>query len=140
MSIELYGTETLGRLVLRLIRSLSRRLGISEGQSLLLFLAGVIVLIIGFSFYESFAQEARLKDPESTAFQQMVGGLGMGAVSSPRWCFHAFDPRYESVCYGAVYPVPGSWGYCTYDTSVVTAFSELGKRTNRIQFKAPEGK
>ena len=140
MSIELYGTEGLGRLVLRLIRSLSRRLGISEGQSLLLFLAAIVVLITGFTFYDAYAQGYRLKNPRSMAFQQMVGGLGMGAVSSPKWCFHAFDPRFESICYAAAYPVPGSYGYCPYDTIVATGFGELGKRTHHILHKAPEGK
>lgn len=138
MSIELYGSETLGRLVLRLIYALSRRLSISEGQSLLLSLAVFVVLITGFTFYDAYAHGTRLKNPRSTAFQQMVGGLGMGAVSSPKWCFHAFDPRYESICYGAAYPVPGSYGCCPYDTIVATGFGELGKRTNHIILKAPE--
>ena len=140
MSIELYGTEGLGRLVMRLIGSLSRRLGISEGQALLLLLAVIVVLISGFTFYDDYSHGARLNRTRTMAFQQMVGGLGMGAVSSPKWCFHAFDPRYESICYAAAYPVPGSYGYCPYDTIVATGFGELGKRTNQIQLKAPEGK
>lgn len=139
MSIELYGTEALGQLVLRFVRGLSRLLGISEGQSLLLFLAVIVVLITGFTFYDSYAHGARLNRPRSMAFQQMVGGLGMGAVSSPKWCFHAFDPRYESICYAAAYPVPGSYGYCPYDTIVATGFGELGKRTHHILLKAPGG-
>ena len=137
MSIELYGTEKLGQLVLRLINGLSRRLGISEGQSLLLSLAVIVVLISGFTFYDAYTHGARLNRPRSTAFQQMVGGLGMGAVSSPKWCFHAFDPRYESICYAAAYPVPGSYGYCPYDTIVATGFGELGKRTHHILLEAP---
>ena len=140
MSIELYGTEGLGRLVMRLIGSLSRRLGISEGQALLLLLAVIVVLISGFTFYDAYAHGARLNRSRSMAFQQMVGGLGMGAVSSPKWCFHAFDPRYESICYAAAYPIPGSYGYCPYDTIVATGFGELGKRTHHIILKAPEGK
>jgi hypothetical protein len=137
MSIELYGTETIGRMFLRLIRAQSRRLGVSEGQSLILSLAVIVVLIAGFTFYDAYAFGARLKRPETTAFQEMVGGLGMGAVSSPKWCFHAFDPRYESICYAAAYPVPGSYGYCTYDTVVATGFGELGKRANHIILEAP---
>jgi len=137
MSIELYGTESLGRLVLRFIRALSRRLGISEGQSLLLSLSVVVVLVTGFTFYDAYAYGVRLNRPETTAFQQMVGGLGMGAVSSPKWCFHAFDPRYESICYATAYPIPGSYGYCPYDTIVATGFGELGKRTHHIILEAP---
>ena len=124
-------------MALRLIQGLSRRLGLSEGLSLLLLLASVMILIIGFTFYDSFAQQARLKNARYGAFQQMVGGLGMGAVSSPKWCFHAFDPRLESICYATSYPVPGSYGYCPYDTIVVTGFGELGKRSHFLLLKTP---
>ena len=140
MSIELYGTEALGGLVLGLVRRVSRRLGLSEGVSLLLFLAVAFIGILGFMIYDSFAFNARLKNPRHTAFQQMVGGLGMGAIQSPKWCLHAFDPRTESICYAAAYPVPGSYGYCPYDTTVVTGFGELSKRTNFMVLGAPRRK
>ena len=141
MSIELYGTEALGGLVLRLVRSVSRRLDLSEGLSLLLLLAGVVIGIIGFTFYDSFARDVQLRNPRHTMFQQMVGGLGMGAVSSPKWCLHAFDPRLESICYATAYPVPGSYVYCTYDGIVVTGFRAQAEKHHLLQFSAPdEGK
>lgn len=140
MSIELYGTEALGGLVLRFVRGVARRLGLSEGLSLLFFLAGAFICILGFTIYDSFALDARLKNHRHAAFQQMVGGLGMGAIQSPRWCLHAFDPRTESICYATAYPVPGSYGYCPYDTTLVTGFGELSKRTHFLVIGAPRGK
>jgi hypothetical protein len=140
MSIELYGTEALGRLVLRFARGVARRLGISEGLSLLFFLAGAFICILGFTIYDSFALDARLKNHRHTAFQQMVGGLGIGAIQSPKWCLHAFDPRTESICYATAYPVPGSYAYCPYDTTVVTGFGELSKRTHFLVIGVSRGK
>lgn len=140
MSIELYGTEALGHLVLRFVRGVARRLGLSEGLSLLFFLAGALICILGFTIYDSFALDARLKNHRHTSFQQMVGGLGMGAIQSPKWCLHAFDPRTESICYATAYPVPGSYAYCPYDTTVVTGFGELSKRTHFLVIEVSRGK
>ncbi len=140
MSIELYGTEAIGSLILRLVRRASRRLGLSEGLSLLLFLVVAVAGILGFTFYDSLARDARLRNPRHGIFQQMVGGLGLGAVSSPKWCLHAFDPRLESICYATVYPVPGSYAYCTYDAMVVTAFEASPIKSHSLLLRAPEDK
>ena len=138
MSIELYGSEALGGLVLRLVRGVSRHLGLSEGLSLLLFLAAAFSGIVGFTVYDSLALQAWLRNPRHTAYQQMVGSLGMGAVSSPKWCLHAFDPRLESICYATVYPVPGAYVYCTYDGMVVTGFRAWDERHHFLKLRPPE--
>ena len=53
-------------------------------------------------------------------FQRTTGGLGIGAVMRPGWCFHALDPRIEIGCPTELRPLPGIVPYCPYETMSVT--------------------
>jgi hypothetical protein len=59
------------------------------------------------------------------AFQKMVGGLGMGAISSPIWNFINFDPRIQSVDDSTLWPIPGGYSYSPDRTATVSYFEEI---------------
>jgi|GEM_PF-2416928 len=68
-----------------------------------------------------------LSDREMRWFQELTGGLGMGAVAAPVWSVIDFDPRLQPVDESKLWPVPGSYSYSPASTSSVTRFREVLK-------------
>lgn len=61
---------------------------------------------------------------EVLLFQRAVSGLGLGAVSSPAWTFHALDPRVDPTCEADSWPVPGGACYAPDHLGPVSRFPE----------------
>jgi len=60
-------------------------------------------------------------------FQQMVGGVGMGAISTPIWNFINYDPRIQPVDDSITWPIPGGYSYGPDRTATVSYFEEIPK-------------
>lgn len=58
-------------------------------------------------------------------FQRMVGGLGMGAISTPLYNFINYDPRIQPVDDSITWPVPGVYSYGPDRTATVSYFEEI---------------
>jgi hypothetical protein len=58
------------------------------------------------------------------SFQKAIGGLGIGAVAKPSWCYINYDPRVEGVCSCIEWPVPGGYCYCPDHTGSVVYMEE----------------
>jgi hypothetical protein len=58
-------------------------------------------------------------------FQRMVGGLGMGAISTPLFNFINYDPRLQPVDDSITWPVPGMYSYGPDRTATVSYFEEI---------------
>jgi hypothetical protein len=54
--------------------------------------------------------------------QLTLGGLGLGAVASPAWSFHAFDPRLDPACDADSWPTPGGPCYAPDHVGPVSHF------------------
>jgi hypothetical protein len=59
------------------------------------------------------------------AFQKMVGGVGMGAISTPIWNFINFDPRIQPIDDSTLWPIPGGYSYGPDRTGTVSYFEEI---------------
>ena len=125
MSLELFGTEVLGRLVLGFVKFIAKKLGISQGFTLLLVLAISTVSLCGFTAYDSTVTSSSLQNERVKAIQTCIGGLGIGAVNTPYWCLNAYDPRLEPQCYCTMEPVPAGYCYCPYHSSLVSYMEEI---------------
>ncbi|MEE9420431.1 MAG: hypothetical protein V3W43_13180 [Desulfatiglandaceae bacterium] len=62
-----------------------------------------------------------------TVFQEMLGGVGMGAISTPVWNFINYDPRIQPVDDSITWPVPGGYSYGPDRTATVSYFEEIPK-------------
>ena len=58
-------------------------------------------------------------------FQKMVGGVGMGAISTPIWNFINFDPRIQPIDDSTLWPIPGGYSYGPDRTATVSYFEEI---------------
>jgi hypothetical protein len=67
----------------------------------------------------------RVQSDQMVTFQSMVGGVGMGAISSPIWNFINFDPRIQSVDDSTLWPIPGGYSYSPDRTATVSYFEEI---------------
>jgi len=67
----------------------------------------------------------RVQADQMIAFQRMVGGVGMGAISSPVWNIINFDPRIQSVDDSNTWPIPGGYSYGPDRTATVSYFEEI---------------
>jgi len=59
------------------------------------------------------------------AFQRMVGGVGMGAISTPLFNFINYDPRIQPVDDSVTWPVPGVYSYGPDRTASISYFEEM---------------
>lgn len=73
--------------------------------------------------YDSYAFKARQMD-YILSFQRTIGGLGIGAVAKPSWCYINYDPRIEGVCSCIEWPVPGGYCFCPDHTGSVVYMEE----------------
>lgn len=90
----------------------------------LLFLIVLITLTILAMAWDQHSWK-RVQADQMVAFQMMVGGVGMGAISVPIWNFINFDPRIQPVDDSITWPIPGGYSYGPDRTATVSYFEEI---------------
>lgn len=60
---------------------------------------------------------------ERVAFQQAIGGVGLGSVLVPAWNFSDFDPRLQQSEADQIYPVPSGYSFSPDRLSMVSSFT-----------------
>ena len=90
----------------------------------LLFLMVLICLTLLAIAYDQYSWK-RVQSDQMVAFQRMVGGIGMGAISVPIWNFINFDPRVQPVDDSITWPIPGGYSYGPDRTATVSYFEEI---------------
>jgi hypothetical protein len=90
----------------------------------LLFLIVLICLTIFAMAWDQYSWK-RIQSDQMIAFQRMVGGVGMGAISVPIWNFINFDPRIQPVDDSTLWPIPGGYSYGPDRTATVSYFEEI---------------
>jgi hypothetical protein len=90
----------------------------------LLFLIVLIALTIFAIAYDQYSWK-RIHPDQMVAFQRMVGGVGMGAISSPVWNIINFDPRLQPIDDSTLWPIPGGYSYGPDRTATVSYFEEI---------------
>ena len=93
-------------------------------RSYLLFLVVLISLTIVAIAYDQYSWK-RFQSDQMIVFQRMVGGVGMGAISTPIWNFINFDPRIQPVDDSTLWPIPGGYSYGPDRTATVSYFEEI---------------
>jgi len=89
-----------------------------------LFLAVLIALTILTITLDQYSWK-RVQSDQMVAFQRMVGGVGMGAISVPIWNFINFDPRIQPIDDSTLWPIPGGYSYGPDRTATVSYFEEI---------------
>jgi len=84
----------------------------------------LIVLTVLTIAYDQYSWKS-IRSDQMVAFQRMVGGVGMGAISSPIWNFINFDPRIQSTDDSTLWPIPGGYSYGPDRTATVSYFEEI---------------
>jgi len=69
---------------------------------------------------------------EMRLFQRSVGGLGMGAASTPSWSILHYDPRLQPIDDSNLWPVPGGYPYSPSAAATVVVFKEMTRDDLRI--------
>jgi hypothetical protein len=90
----------------------------------LFFLMVLMALTVLAIAYDQYSWE-RIQADQMIAFQRMVGGVGMGAISIPMWNFVNFDPRIQPVDDSITWPIPGGYSYSPDRTATVSYFEEI---------------
>ena len=93
-------------------------------RSYLFFLVVLIALTVLAIAWDQYSWK-RIHPDQMVAFQRMVGGVGMGAISTPIWNFINFDPRIQPVDDSTLWPIPGGYSYGPDRTATVSYFEEL---------------
>jgi len=89
-----------------------------------LFLLILISLTVLAMLWDNYSWK-KVETDQMVAFQRMVGGIGMGAISTPIWNFINFDPRIQPVDDSTLWPIPGGYSYGPDRTATVSYFEEL---------------
>ncbi len=93
-------------------------------RSYLFFLVVLIVLTVLTIAWDQYSWK-RIQSDQMVAFQRMVGGIGMGAISTPIWNFINFDPRIQPVDDSTLWPIPGGYSCGPDRTATVSYFEEI---------------
>jgi len=93
-------------------------------QFFLFFLMVLTALTVLAIAYDQYSWK-RIQSDQMVAFQRMVGGVGMGAISTPIWNFINFDPRIQSTDDSTLWPIPGGYSYGPDRTATVSYFEEI---------------
>lgn len=93
-------------------------------RTYLLFLVILISLTILAIAWDQYSWK-RIHPDQMVTFQKMVGGVGMGAISSPAWNIINFDPRLQPIDDSNLWPIPGGYSYGPDRTATVSYFQEL---------------
>ena len=97
------------------------------GKKIRFYLLFLIVLITLTMLAMAWDQHSwkRVQADQMVAFQRMVGGVGMGAISVPIWNFINFDPRIQATDDSTLWPIPGGYSYGPDRTATVSYFEEI---------------
>ena len=97
------------------------------GKKIRFYLLFLIVLITLTMLAMAWDQHSwkRVRSDQMVAFQRMVGGVGMGAISTPIWNFINFDPRIQPIDDSTLWPIPGGYSYGPDRTATVSYFEEI---------------
>ncbi len=90
----------------------------------LVFLVVLIALTVSMIAWDQYTWK-NIRSDQMVAFQRMVGGIGMGAISTPIWDFINFDPRIQPVDDSTLWPIPGGYSYGPDRTATVSYFEEI---------------
>jgi hypothetical protein len=94
----------------------------------ILFYLFFLMVLIALTFlaiaYDQYSWKGIQAD-QMIAFQRMVGGVGMGAISVPIWNFINFDPRIQPIDDSTLWPIPGGYSYSPDRTATVSYFEEI---------------
>ena len=90
----------------------------------LVFLLILISLTVLAMVWDQYSWK-RLESDEMVIFQRTVGGIGMGAISTPIWNFINFDPRIQPVDDSTLWPIPGGYSYSPDRMATVSYFEEI---------------
>ena len=93
-------------------------------QIYLIFLIILVTLTISAIALDQYSWK-KIRSDQMVAFQRMVGGIGMGAISVPIWSFINFDPRVQPVDDSITWPIPGGYSYGPDRTATVSYFEEI---------------
>ena len=94
-------------------------------SKLYLFFLGILILLTVAAIASDMYIWRRVQAKKMIAFQEMVGGVGMGAISTPVWNFINYDPRIQPVDDSITWPVPGGYSYGPDRTATVSYFEEI---------------
>ena len=75
--------------------------------------------------FDSHRQDSLADTGEMRSFQRLVGGLGMGAASTPAWNVLYYDPRLQPIDDSNLWPIAGGYPYNPSAVSTVITFREL---------------
>jgi len=97
------------------------------GRKIRFYLFFLIVLIALTAFTITLDQYSwkNIQAEQMIGFQKMVGGVGMGAISTPIWNFINFDPRIQPIDDSTLWPIPGGYSYGPDRTATVSYFEEI---------------
>jgi len=97
------------------------------GRKIRFYLFFLIVLIALTVFTITLDQYSwkNIQAEQMIGFQKMVGGVGMGAISTPIWNFINFDPRIQPHDDSITWPIPGGYSYGPDRTATVSYFEEI---------------
>ena len=97
------------------------------GRKIRFYLFFLIVLIALTVFTITLDQYSwkNIQAKQMIGFQKMVGGVGMGAISTPIWNFINFDPRIQPIDDSTLWPIPGGYSYGPDRTATVSYFEEI---------------
>lgn len=90
----------------------------------LFFLVVLIALTILMIALDQYSWK-RIHSDQMVVFQRMVGGVGMGAISTPIWNFINFDPRIQPIDDSTLWPIPGGYSYGPDRTATISYFEEF---------------
>jgi hypothetical protein len=76
-----------------------------------LYLIGALILIVVTVHVVEYHSWKNRDRSDQIAFQEMVGGLGMGATPAVYWDYQTYDPRLEPNCACELWPVPGGYPF-----------------------------
>jgi hypothetical protein len=93
-------------------------------QYYLLFLVVLMALTVLMIALDQYSWR-NIHSDQMVAFQRMVGGVGMGAISVPIWNFINFDPRIQPIDDSTLWPIPGGYSYGPDRTATVSYFEEI---------------
>jgi hypothetical protein len=93
-------------------------------QFYLFFLVALMTLTVLAIVLDHYSWK-RIRSDQMVDFQRMVGGIGMGAISTPIWNFINFDPRIQSIDDSITWPIPGGYSYGPDRTATVSYFEEI---------------
>ncbi|MBA4393762.1 MAG: hypothetical protein C0407_09445 [Desulfobacca sp.] len=98
----------------------------SQAKKLFISIGVLVLITASLMVWDHWVWETR-KTEDSVNVQKILGGLGMGAISSPVWNFINYDPRVSPVDDSLTWPIPGGYSYGPDRTATITYFEEVPK-------------